>query len=225
MENQEFILIGMPCGSGSVPAPMVQSLLQLHKPMPCAFMVVERQMIDTARNGIVLEALQKGASYLLFLDDDNPIPPDTLEKMIEDDKDIVIAPILTRNANKDGEHLLCAFYSQEIDGKRIYHNVREFRDVGDLHKIDGGGTGCMLIKTEVLAKLYSKYSGHLFERTRDIFDKPIMVDGKEYTERTMSEDVLFCERAIDAGFEVWLDSRIRPLHITGNQFIQWQHGK
>jgi hypothetical protein len=52
-----------------------------------------------------------------------------------------------------------------------------------------------------------------------------MVDGKEYTERTMSEDVLFCERAIDAGFEVWLDSRIRPLHITGNQFIQWQHGK
>jgi hypothetical protein len=225
MENQEFILIGMPCGSGSVPAPMVQSLLQLHKPLPCAFMIVERQMIDTARNGIVLETLQKGASYLLFLDDDNPVPPDTLEKMIEDDKDIVIAPILSRNADKNGERKLCAFYSMEIDGNRVYENIKSFNGEGPLYKIDGGGTGCMLVKVEVLKKLYEIHHGHLFERTRDIFKKPITFNGKEFTERTMSEDVLFCERAIDEGFEVWLDSRIRPLHITGNQFTQWQPGQ
>lgn len=215
----------MPNGSGSVPASMVQSLLQLHKPVPCAFMIVERQMIDTARNGIVLEALQKGATHLLFLDDDNPIPPNTLEKMLEDDKDIVIAPILTRNPDKDGKYKLCAFYKREIDGIKLYENITDLKEDGDLHQIDGGGTGCMLIKIEVLKKLYEKYNGHLFERTREIFEAPIIVDGKKYTERTMSEDMLFCERAIEAGFEVWLDSRIRPLHITGNQFVQWQHGK
>ena len=219
-----LVLIGMPCGSGQVPATMVSSLLQLHKPCPCAFMVVERQMIEIARNGIAMEGLQKGASHVLFLDDDNPVPPDTLEKLLEADKDIVIAPILTRNPDKDGNHSLCAFYSETVDGKRIYRNVTEFRDKGTLHRIDGGGTGCMLIKTTVLAKMFSVYSNRWFERTREVFEKPIVVDGKEYTERTMSEDVLFCERAVDLGFEVWLDERIRPMHISGNKYVVWQPG-
>ena len=219
-----LVLIGMPCGSGQVPATMVSSLLQLHKPCPCAFMVVERQMIEIARNGIAMEGLQKGASHVLFLDDDNPVPPDTLEKLLEADKDIVIAPILTRNPDKDGNHSLCAFYSETVDGKRIYRNVTEFRDKGSLHRIDGGGTGCMLIKTTVLAKMFSVYSNRWFERTREVFEKPIVVDGKEYTERTMSEDVLFCERAVDLGFEVWLDERIRPMHISGNKYVVWQPG-
>lgn len=221
MEKNKLILIGMPNGSGQVPAPMVTSLLQLHKPCPCAFMIVERQMIDTARNGIVLEALKNNVTHLLMVDDDNPIPPDTLEKMLEDDKDIVIAPILSRNPNKDGKHDLCAFYKKEIDGVTLYEHIINFRENDELHKVDGGGTGCMLIKIEVLKKLYEKYSGHLFERTREKFEKPIIVDGKEYTERTMSEDILFCERAINEGFEVWLDSRVKPLHITGNKFIQY----
>ena len=224
MNTQPMILIGMPCGSGQVPAIMVSSLLQLHKPCPCAFMIVERQMIELARNGIAMEALQKGASHLLFIDDDNPVPPDTIEKLLEDDKDIVIAPILTRNPDKDGNHSLCAFYSEEIDGKKIYRNIVTFRDDGPLHKIDAGGTGCMLIKTHVLAKLFQTYGSRWFERTRDVFEKPIVVDGKEYKERTMSEDALFCERAVDAGFEVWLDERIRPTHISGNKYVVWQLG-
>lgn len=225
MNKESVVLIGMPNGSGQVPAPMVSSLLQLHKPCPCAFMIVERQMIDTARNGIVQEVLNKNFSHLLFIDDDNPIPYDTLEKMLEDDKDIVVAPILTRNANKEGKRQMCAFYKQEVDGEKLYSNIEEFKEEGDLHKIDAGGTGCMLIKRAVLEKLHSIYKDRIFERTRDVFKKPITVDGKEYTERTMSEDALFCERAMDAGFEVWLDSRIRPLHIIGNQFTQWQAGK
>ena len=221
MENNKLILIGMPNGSGQVPASMVSSLLQLHKPAPCAFMVVERQMIELARNGIVMEALKNNCTHVLMVDDDNPIPSDTLEKFMEDDKDIVIAPILSRNPNSKGVHDLCAFYKKEVDGVKLYENIEQFKDDGFLHKIDGGGTGCMLIKIEVLAKLFSIYKERMFERTRDVFEKPIVVDGKEYTERTMSEDVQFCERAIEAGFEVWLDSRVKPLHITGNNYVKY----
>jgi hypothetical protein len=221
MEKNKLILIGMPNGSGSVPASMVSSLLQLHKPCPCAFMIVERQMIELARNAIVLEGLKNNVTHILMVDDDNPIPPDTLEKMVEDDKDIVIAPILSRNPNAKGVHDLCAFYSMEVEGIKLYKNIEQFKDDGYLHKIDGGGTGCILIKIEVLAKLFSIYKDRIFERTRDVFEKPITVDGKEYIERTMSEDVQFCERAVEAGFEVWLDSRIKPLHITGNNYVKY----
>jgi hypothetical protein len=184
-------------------------------------MVVERQMIEIARNAIALEAIKNNCTHLLMLDDDNPIPQDTLEKMLEDDKDIVIAPILSRNPNKEGKHDLCAFYKNKVDGEKLYKNIEFLDENKYLHKIDAGGTGCILIKIEVLKKLNSIYKERIFERTRTIFKKPIIVDGKEYLERTMSEDVQFCERATDNGFEVWLDTRIRPLHITGNKYIKY----
>lgn len=211
----------MPNGSGQVPASMVSSLLQLRKPCPCAFIIIERQMIELARNRIVFEAINNNFTHVLMVDDDNPIPPDTLEKMLDDDKDIVIAPIMSRNPNQNGGHDLCAFYKEEVAGIKLYNNIEQFKDDGYLHKIDAGGTGCILIKIDVLKKLFDIYKDRVFERTRDFFEKPIMVDGKEYTERTMSEDVQFCERAIDNGFEIWLDSRIRPTHITGNKYIQY----
>jgi hypothetical protein len=218
------ILIGMPSGSGQVPVSMVQSLLQLHKPYPCAFMSVERQRTDKARNAIALEALRNDFDYLFFVDDDNPIPEDTLDRFIEDDKDVVVAPILGRNPDKDGNYSLCAFYAEEVEGLRIYRNVGVFRDEGPLHKIDGAGTGAMLIKREVLVKLHEKYQDLMFEFGDIKLEKPIIVDGNVYKRRTMSEDCEFSERAIDAGFEIWLDERVRPVHISGVKYIQWQRG-
>lgn len=226
----------MPSGSGMVPTMMVQSLLQLHKPYPCAFMSVERQRIDKARNAIAMEALNKGFDYLFFIDDDNPIPPDTLEKFIEDDKDIMVAPILSRNPNKDGVHDLCAFYGKEsvhskpttelmsIDPPvRLYFPITVFKEEGYLHKVDGAGTGCMLIKRKVLEAVYKKYKDYMFEFGDIKFskDSPLIVQGISYDRRTMSEDVEFCERAIDLGFELWLDERIKPLHISGMKVVQY----
>lgn len=220
----KLILIGVPNGSGFFPAIMVSSLLTLRKPAPCAFYVVERQMIEKARNAICFQAMQNNATHILFVDDDNPIPEDTLEKMLEDDKDIVIAPILARNPDQNGVHKLCAFDKEVIDGVNIYRNKKDLPKDDYLHKIDAGGTGCMLIKIDVIKKMNEVYPNRWFESTRQVFDKPIMVDGGVFTERTMSEDVQFCERAIELGFEVWLDSRIRPLHIAGNNYVQWQLG-
>ena len=116
------ILIGVPGGFGYMPTQMVQSLLQLHKPCPCAFLTIERQRIDKVRNYMVQQALLQGVDYLLMIDDDNPIPPETLELLLEDDKDIVSATILSRNPNKDNEHDLCAFYAHEhkIVGKHLH---------------------------------------------------------------------------------------------------------
>lgn len=220
------ILIGMPTISGTIPSVMVQSLLQLHKPLPCAFMTVERQRIDKARNGIALEALRTDADYLFFVDDDNPIPPETLEIFLKDDKDIVIAPIPGRNPDQEGRHPLCAFYQQtvKVDGRplRLYHHIEKFRDKGPLHRIDAGGCGCMLIKRKVLEKLFTKYREHIFEFGDIRFKKKIIVDDVEYDRRTMSEDCEFCERAVTAGFEIWLDDRVRPFHITALNMIQWR---
>ena len=200
------ILIGVPCGSGYMPSIMVQSLLQLHKPCPCAFLTIERQRIDKVRNYMVQQALLQGVDYLLMIDDDNPIQPETLEMLLEDDKDIVGATILSRNPNSQGVHDLCAFYSHEhkVDGKKLklYDNITKFKEDGHLHKIDAIGTGCLLIKRKVLEKMLTKYKHGIFENTAIDFKKGITIDGTYYDRRTMSEDCEFSERAINCGFEV-----------------------
>jgi GT2 family glycosyltransferase len=215
-QKPKTILIGMPCGSGMVPALMLQSMLALRKPLPSAFLAVERQRTDKARNALVKEALDKGCDYLFMVDDDNPIPEDTLEKFLEDDKDVLIAPILGRNPDKDGNFKLCAFYKEDrdFDGQnlRTYHNIQQFRDDGPLHRIDAGGTGAMLIKRAVLEKLWEKYPGEVFAYG------DVTVGGQR---RTMSEDAEFCERAVDAGFEIWLDERVRPVHLGAQRAIKW----
>lgn len=215
--NDVKVLIGMPCGSGLVPSVMVQSLLQLRKPCATSFTTVVRQRIDKVRNYMAKQALESGFDYLLMVDDDNPIPEDTLELMLEDDKDIVVAPIMTRNPNEKGERDLCAFYSEEKKIKentlRIYNHITEFRDEGPLHRIDAGGTGCMMIRRNVLETLWKKYEGEPFQFG------DITVDGQR---RTMSEDAEFCERAVDEGFEIWLDERIKPFHIGNFEMIQWK---
>ena len=222
--KDKTVLIGMPTYSGMIPAPVVQSILQLVKPCKVAFMVVERQRIDKSRNSIAMEALKVGADYLMFVDDDNPIPPDTLLKFLEDDKDIVTAPILGRVPDKDGKHHLCVFNSAEkkVDGKnlRLYFPVTEF-DNGNLHEVDCCGMGCTLIKRRVLESLYAKYKDYMFEFGDIRFKKPVNVDGVEYDRRTMSEDCEFSERAVDAGFEIWVDTRIRPYHLTKIGAVRW----
>ena len=197
--------IGIPCGSGLMPAQMVMSLLQLHKPCPCFMSVVERQAIEKCRNHFVQQALASGADYLLMIDDDNPIPPETLELLLEDDKDIVGATILSRNPNAEGIHDLCAFYSHEheVEGKilKLYDNIVDFREKGDLHKVDGLGTGCILIKRHVLEEMSKAYKHGIFEKTAIDFELT-NINGKDYDRRTMSEDCEFSERAIKCGFEV-----------------------
>ena len=103
----------------------------------------------------------------------------------------------------------------------LYTNIEKFKDEGYLHKIDAGGTGCMLIKKEVCKKLWDRYEGLPFEFGETMFKKPIYVAGKEYKKRTMSEDCEFSERATKEGFEIWLDERIIPYHFCGIKAIKY----
>jgi glycosyltransferase involved in cell wall biosynthesis len=218
------ILIGMPNYSGYVPIETYESHVSLRKPLSCGFRAVVQQQVDRARNIIAMDALKGGFDYLLFLDDDNPVPPDALERFLEADKDIVSAPILGRHP-EEGRHKMCSYYAKEIEvgGKplKLYFKIDVFRDEGPLHKVDGTGTGCVLIKRKVLEALNKKYQDRMFEFSEVVFDNKVTIDGREYEKRTMSEDMTFCERAVEEGFEIWLDERVRPFHIIGRNLIQY----
>lgn len=218
MTKCKAVLIGMPSVSGTLHWLTVTSLMRLENPLRTGFQIIPRRRVDKARNKLAMDALKKGYDYLFFFDDDNPIPPDTLVKLLEDDKDIVSAPISTRG----GDHQVNAYYGKEYDGIRIYSHIEQFRDEGYLHRIDACGMACTLIKRTVLEALCKKHGDSMFAFTERVFDKPIKVGDKTYKRRTMSEDFEFSERAVDAGFEIWLDTRIRPIHLTEFNYIQWE---
>jgi glycosyltransferase involved in cell wall biosynthesis len=226
MENlqNKKILIGIPCGSGVMPAYVVDGLFKLTRPCPTSLLIVERQSVDAARNYILEIAIRMQVDYVFFADDDGVLPPDTLVKLIEDDKDIVGAPMLTRTARENGKHALCCFEKFDFyigDGKNIkkYRSLEGFdNSKGHLQSVDATGGACLLLKKSAFEPLFIKHNGRPFEFLHETHIT------KEHgcTLRNISEDMSFSERAKEEGFEIWIDTRIRPVHLGKPKFVRFE---
>ena len=171
----------MPSLTGQIPIGLVQALLTLKvKPeWTIDFSFTERVLIDRARNAIAETMLNKGFDYLMFCDDDQIFPVDILEKMIELDKDIVTAPIADRN----GEGTIALF-----DG-----NLEPIKSCQTTQQVRACGLSATLIKRKVLEEVALKYGVPFrFEKKK--------VNGKS---QSLGEDVNFCLRARELGFEIW----------------------
>lgn len=222
--SQKKILIGIPCGSGTFPAYTVDGLFKLTRPCPTSLIIIERQSVDAARNYILELAVRMQVDYVFFADDDGVLPPDTLVKLVEDDKDIVGAPMMTRNVRENGQHALCVFEKFDFyigDNRTInkYRSIQSFdASKGHLHSVDAIGGACFLIKREAFEPLWVKHNGRPFEFLHEVFTT------KEHgtTVRTISEDMCFSERAKQEGFEIFVDTRIRPVHLGKPKFVRFE---
>ena len=218
------VLIGIPCGSGVMPAYTVDGLFKLTRPCPTSLLIIERQSADAARNYLIEMAVRLQVDYLMFADDDGVLPPDTLVKLLEDDKDIVGAPMMTRSARKNGKHALCVFEKFDFyigDGKTVnkYRSMKGFdNSKGFLHSVDAIGGACMLIKRQAFEAMFTKYNGRPFEFLNEVHTT------KEHgvTLRNISEDMCFSERAKETGFDIFIDTRVRPVHLGKPKFVRFE---
>lgn len=215
------VLLALTSYNGLIPALTTASLFNLRRPCHIGFLMVTGHLINTTRNVAVQQMLAGDWTHLFFVDDDNPFPRDTLEKFLEADKDIVSAPIVTRRPNAEGKHELCAFYAEWHGDVQGLNRIVAFRDEGYLQKVDACGMACTLIKRKVLETVSEQYHQQAFEWTTFLLNDPIKRRGKLISRQVAGEDCAFCMRATDAGFEVWLDTRIRPLHLGDPTRYQW----
>lgn len=186
------ILVAMPTYTGQIPMSVVSRMLMLEVPEGCEFKhcFIERTLIWKARDGIATVAMNKGVDYLFFWDDDQIPDRDILVKMVALDKDIVGCPIPSRR----GEKWLAVH--DEKGGKLV--SVRGIGQVG------GIGMANTLIKTSVLKRMYKEWK-QLFYFLVEENDEGVVT---EY-----SEDLTFCKKARELGFEVWCDATIKSIHI------------
>lgn len=205
------VLIGIP-SMGSINSALATILIKMAKEVKGAhigfYFPLKVSPVERARNEVVkfLMAERKNKktgepvmpfTHLFFIDSDTIPPADALERLLAHDKDIVsgLTPILHYDREKMAWGTLdnCFTHEEvdEKDGKTRTHSVE--RNTG-MHKIWRAGTSCLLIKKEVFEKLAKPY--FKFEFDEDLL-RPVR-----------SEDLYFCDKAHEAGFEIWCDSSV-----------------
>jgi len=162
---------------------------------------ISAQPVDYARNKLIRIVLDSGVKfdYIFFLDSDVSCPINTLELLIERNKDIVsgvyfsrvhpYVPMMFRDTKK-------------VEGEEINYS-EPFKDfkLNELIKVDSIGLGCCLIKTSVFEKISFPWFSY-----KQIYNK------EKDTVRYISEDHYFCDLLKENNFEVFIDTRVLCRH-------------
>lgn len=138
------------------------------------------------RNKVAEKALERGAEWLLFLDDDHTFPTDLLPRLLAHDLPVVGALYLQRM-----QPFSPVAYTHKLDTGHFVPIILPEHHKDEVVPVAAMGTGGMLIRSEVF----------------DAMEYPWFQHG------TASEDIIFCERAIELGFTVHCDLATRMGHM------------
>lgn len=170
------------------------------------FFTPSRMSIDMARNFAAKQAMYLDCDYLMFIDDDVLIPPDTLDRLIELDSDIAAGLVIIRGYPFNV--MLFDFMedsSPEQPRIRYFNHLPKNDDGSLVKKVKCAAVGfsCAMIKTSLLKKL----------------EPPFFVTGAGNT-----EDVYFCLKALESFPEttIYADTSIQCGHMLNAEPIEWK---
>ena len=143
-------------------------------------------LIFDQREKLAHAAIKEGADYILWIDADMRFPKNTIERLIKHDK-----PIVGVNATTRSVPVRATAKNLEIDRENKVNHWRAVssKDKTGLESVTAIGCGVMLVKREVFEK--TERPGFWFE----------VLPG----DKLVGEDVYFCVKAKDAGFDVYVD--------------------
>lgn len=162
-----------------------------------------RQSIDRMRNVSAKIAVEHNCDYLMFIDDDVHIPTDTLDKLLEADRDIIAGWTIIRGypfdnmffKYKDGDTTKLIPYNEPF-------NLEDFEEGNKgLLKVAAVGFSCVLIKVSLLKEI----------------ETPYFVTGPYNT-----EDIYFCMKAKSIkgkDFSCYVHTGVLTSHILGPECI------
>ena len=185
------VLVAVPNG-GSIQSDTVSSLLNLiahgAKGTQVMFVPAVGGYKTFNMNRLVEIAQANKCTHLLNIDADMVFPPDTLQRLLDHDKDVVGCNYRYRGAvqNQDNPPSIVKF---KKDGKYVEGDIPD-----TLFKCAALGLGFLLFRTKVFDKLKPPY----FELDEV---RPAM------------EDVIICEKLIDKGVDIYCDPTIKLGHI------------
>ena len=131
------------------------------------------------------------------------LPRDALAHLLDPEADVVLGVYREKRYMQEGRYLnvhrhLPVDYTMETS-----LTADELDCPTDRITVKGGGTGCLMVRTEVFRKLPEPW-----------FRFVDYGNGQH-----LSEDLFFCELARTSGYTVWADTRVRCGHVT--RMVVW----
>ena len=184
----------------TLPALFCQSLALLQRAGDTQVGFEVGSLVYNARNNLARQAIKSEADWVLWLDSDMVFSPDLLQRMLkvctENDIDFLTALCFRRKPH----FTPCLFDRLDKVGRGASYTALMSVPDGRF-KVGGCGFAGVLMSTDVLMSVASKFDGRMFD--------PLEGFG---------EDVSFCWRARQCGYDIWCDSEIEMGHV-GNCIV------
>lgn len=162
----------------------------LYRPENTTTVFASGAVISENRNKITQAALDRGADWVLYLDDDHVLQADTLYKLLDAEKDIISAHYVKRKP---------PFNPVLMQGK-VNSGGFLWKQLGAAERgiieVDAAGAGCLLVRRRVLEAL-----------------KPPYWTLGQINPASWGDDLDFCNRVKAAGFPIYCDLDNRIGHI------------
>lgn len=211
------LFIGLPAYDFKVSLKLAISLAKLAQAAPqygielqigsiCGCSVVSR-----ARNLIAQDLIESDCDSLLFIDSDINFEPDDVLRLMAWSKpgyDIVAGVPRTRSEDK----VYIATLDHDADGNVTMngHGLVRAKRVA---------TAFMLIRREVITSMQDAHPDWKYYDKRTDRTVPALFDFKLTEEGYIGEDFLFCDRARELGFSVWIDPAIKLGHMGVQEYM------
>ena len=156
---------------------------------------------DMARNMACMRALEMGVEAVVMLDSDVIAPQDTILRLLAHNLPIVSGLYCRRSPPA----------AVPVMQKPVGHWVVDFKP-GSMVEVDVVGSGCLLIRREVLERLPPQRDGHHWFDWR-VDCQHLWDQEKKQGLPPVSEDFAFCLWAKQHGFPVWVDTSVVCRHV------------
>ena len=200
-------LIAIPC-MDTVPVGFAQSLVYLQKGENVSVLFKPNSLVYDSRNLISLTAIENGFDRVMWLDSDMMFQPDTLQ-ILHNDMDNLECDMVTGLYFKrytPVEPVLYETIKEPIrndDGKLI-KNITPYTNYprNRIFPVDGCGFGVVLTSVRLLQHVWDTY-------------------GPAFTPYPWAgEDISFCHRVNQLGYQIWCDSNVSCGHIGNYVFTE-----
>jgi hypothetical protein len=232
------LFVATPCYGGLLTQRYMYSMMSLTRRADAAGLPVAvellgyESLITRGRNTLVSRFLDnESASHLLFVDADIGFDPDQLFRMLAFGEDVVAGMYPLKLIDwasglgraRSGEPVETA--ALRYVGAPCCGSEAESRD--GFVTADYAGTGFMLIRREVFARMAESYPDLRYAACHNsdrpsfspnqyaFFDGMIEPDTGHY----LSEDYTFCRRWRETGGKIWLDTQGSLIHVGAHEFV------
>ena len=128
---------------------------------------------------------------LLWIDSDITFTADDAMALINSDKDIISGAYLLGSGEVTA-------YPKMLGPGYTYDEVKKMTEIT---KIAGCGFGFIAVKSGIFESL-----------TRPWFQSAMITNDDGFTFPIMGEDISWCKRVADAGYEIWFDPKVQVTH-------------